>query len=212
MSVPIPHYLTDLAVLEKQTDTRTFFSIRCTCGCNQFFVYENHFSKEELAKIKPYCEAMAEVRSGQNVIGSRDENGNFHYWKLLEPQKGSDGAREEILVPRCPFFAGIAVIKAQCASCGKEHVIFDSRRHGYDGMTGEKTAEEINYKPSFQLKNKTAVSLTLKIENDASFEEFNENCDLGFTPEQYADAFSWLTIYKTSENGKKTKIFDWETA
>ena len=136
MSVPIPHYLTDLAVLEKQTDTRTSFSIRCTCGCNQFFVYENHFSKGELAAIKPYCEAMAEVHSGQNVTMTRDENGSCHYWRLLEPQKGSEGTREEILVPRCPFFAGITVVKALCASCSKEHVVFDSRIHGYDGMTG----------------------------------------------------------------------------
>ena len=89
-------------------------------------------------------------------------------------------------------------------------VRWHNRLHGYDGMTGEETKEALEYEPHFKRKCKDTVSLYIKIENDESFEEFQE--DLGFTEEQYSDAFSWITVYKVNELGKKTQIFDWECA
>ena len=104
------------------------------------------------------------------------------------------------------------MIKVSCTACGKEHLLFDSRIHGYDGMTGEHTQEVLDYKPHFKLKCKNAVSLEMKVENDESHEAFKENTAIGFTKEQYSDAFGWMVIYKTDEKGKKSKIIDTETA
>ena len=47
MSVSVPLYLRDLAVVEKQHKTWTHFSLRCPCGCGKFLVYENYLTKEE---------------------------------------------------------------------------------------------------------------------------------------------------------------------
>lgn len=141
-----------------------------------------------------------------------DENGCQHYWLLLEPQKGLEGQKEEIIIPPRPYFSAIAVIRIRCADCGQEYLLFDSRLHGYDGMTGEHSPQEMCYEPHFKLKCKDAVALQLKIENDESYEEFKENTDLGFTEAQYSDAFGWIVIYKVDEKGKKTKIFELETA
>ena len=56
------------------------------------------------------------------------------------------------------------------------------------------------------------IALQVKVENDASLEEFNENTGLDFSEEQYSNAFSWITIYKLNDKGKATIIFDEETA
>ncbi|MBR5119527.1 MAG: hypothetical protein IKV02_00885 [Clostridia bacterium] len=212
MSVPIPNYLKHMAVFDKCKSNWTYFSIECTCGCNRFEIYENHPTKEENALLKPYYEAWDEIHANKPRKITVDENGNKHYWRLFEPLKGLDGAHEEIIVPERPFFSGITVIKVKCTECGKEHVVFDNRLHGYDGMAGEETKETLEYEPHFKRKCKDIVSLYIKIENDESFEEFQENTDLGFSEEQYSDAFSWITIYKVNEFGKKAKIFDWESA
>lgn len=206
MSVPIPHYLKDIAVLEKQKGAWVHFSVKCSCESDRFLVYENYLNKEETALEKPYYDKLTEIYcSNSPRITTKDENGKIHYWKALEDSK------EEIIIPEKPYFSGITVIKAKCADCGKEHLIFDSRIHGYDGITSEETKEAMDYEPHFRSKCKGFVSLSLKIENSESFEEFSEDFDLGFNEEQYSNAFSWIMIYKTDEKGKKTKIFDYET-
>ncbi len=213
MGVPIPHYLEDLAVLKGRKNTKVHFSIKCTCNSDKFFVYESYLNKEEKALEKPYYDALTEIYSRNRPTATTwDENGKRHHWRLLEPKKGLNGAREEIIVPERPFFSGIVVIKIKCADCGKEHLLFDSRIYGYDGMTSEETEETMEYEPHFRLKCENIVSLELKVENNESFEEFDEDCDLGFTQEQYSDSFSWIWIYKIDEKGKKTKILDYETA
>ena len=143
---------------------------------------------------------------------TRDEDGTLHHWKLYEPSKGLKGRHEEVFLPDRPYFSGIVVIKSKCIKCEKEYLLFDSRMHGYDGMTNEKDQAAIEYEPHFKLKCKEAVSLEVKVENDESLEKFQDNTDLGFTEEQFSDAFSWIIIYRINNNGKKAKIFDWETA
>lgn len=206
--MPIPNYLKHLAVSEKQKHTWTYFSIQCPCGCDTFTIYENYLNKEEKALEKPYCDALTEMYAIHAPrMTTCDENGVQHIWRLLE-----DGSRKEIIVPAPPFFSGITVIKIKCAACGKEHLIFDSRIHGYDGMTGKHAQETLAYEPHFKLKCKNAVSLQIKVENDETCEEFLNLTSLDFSEKQYADSFGWIIIYKIDEKGKKTKIFDWETS
>jgi len=212
MAIPIPKYLRYIAILKKQQKTWTHFGVRCACGCVDFFVYQNYLNKEEKLLEKPYYDALTEMFSAGASMCTRDEDGTLHHWKLYEPNKGLKGKHEEVFVPDRPYFSGITVIKIKCSECGEEHFIFDSRIHGYDGMTGEKDQATMEYEPHFKLKCKDAVSLEIKVENDESFEVFQENTNLGFTEEQYSDAFSWIMIYRVNDNGKKTKIFDWESA
>ena len=190
MSIPIPHYLKSIATLEKQTKQWTHFSLACPCGCKRFQVYENALTKEEKALIKPYYDAI-ELRYSTGVGITHDEDGNPHYWKFYEPFKGFNGRHEEIIVPPAPFFSGIWVWKIVCNECGQEFVLFDNRIHGYDGVFNEGATEEtLSYQPTFRRKCKDSVSLSVKVENDDSYEEFCENCGDDCTEEQYANAFS----------------------
>lgn len=79
-------------------------------------------------------------------------------------------------------------------------------------MTVERDKEKADYVPHFRIKCREAVSLAVKVENDESLEVFKENTGLDFTEDQYSDSFSWMAVYKFNDNGKKTKIFDFETA
>ncbi|MBQ8742201.1 MAG: hypothetical protein IJZ03_09125 [Clostridia bacterium] len=215
MAIPIPRYIRHIAKLQKQQKTWTHFGICCTCGCEKFLVYQNYMNKEEMLLEKPYYDALHEMFSGGLSTCTRDEDGTLHHWKLYEqyePGKGFVRRREEVFLPDRPYFSGIVVIKSKCIKCEKEYLLFDSRMHGYDGMTNEKDQATIEYEPHFKLKCKEAVSLEVKVENDESLEKFQDNTDLGFTEEQFSDAFSWIIIYRINNNGKKAKIFDWETA
>ena len=212
MAIPIPKYLRNIAILKKERKSWIHFDVQCSCGCDVFSVYQNYLNKEEKLLEKPYFDALYEAYSAPASMRTRDADGTLHYWKLYEPGKGLKGKHEEVFIPDRPFFSGIVVIKIRCIDCGKEYVLFDSRIHGYDGMAEKNTQEVLEYEPHFKLKCKDAVKLEIKIENDESFDEFQENTEFGFTEDQYSDAFSWITIYRINSNGNKTKIFDWETS
>ena len=78
MGVPIPHYLKDIAVLEKQKDTWVHFSVKCSCGSDRFLVYENYLNKEETALEKPYYDKLTEIYcSNSPRITTKDENGKI---------------------------------------------------------------------------------------------------------------------------------------
>lgn len=100
-----------------------------------------------------------------------------------------------------------------CVECKEEYVLFDNRYHGYDGKTGEETDNQaFSYVPNFRQKLKQPAAFEVKIENDSSLEEFNQNAGLNYDMEDYSDAFSWFSLYAIDPSNKKRKIFDYETA
>lgn len=105
-----------------------------------------------------------------------------------------------------------AIIKIKCSECGAKRVIFDERYHGYSAVTSESNIATVESQEDFALMFDDAVAVQVKVENDASLDEFNENTGLDFSEEQYSNAFSWITIYKLNDKGKATEIFDEETA
>lgn len=216
--MPIPHYLKPIAVPEKQQGAWTYFRIRCRCGCERFFVYQNAFTKEEREQEKPYRDALDELWSTGCAACTQDEDGTVHHWRVYtseDEDEADDGTdreerREEVFLPVRPYFSGIAVIRIRCAACGGEQVLFDSRIHGYEAVTGERDPQVTAYEPHFRPKGKTAVPLLCRVENDGTFDEFRENTGADLTEEQYTDAFDWITVYRT--DGKRVRIFDRETA
>ena len=152
MAIPIPRYLKHIAKPQKQQKTWTRFGICCSCGCEKFLVYQNYMNKEELLLEKPYYDALDEMFSAGASTCTRDEDGTLHHWKLYEPSKGLKGRHEEVFLPDRPYFSGIVVIKSKCIKCEKEYLLFDSRMHGYDGMTNEKDQPTIRIRTAFQVK------------------------------------------------------------
>ena len=210
--VPVPAYLRNHAQLIKANKKWTTFSFSCTCGCDTFVLYRNVYTADEEQAMKPYYDAL--IHSCTGGLASTctiDEDGTVHHWRLLTPA-GLDGTKEEGFIPERPFFAGISVMKIQCTHCGAEHVIFDSRCHGYDAMTSVQTEEERNYTPQFRKKCKSPSAIEIKVENDPSREVFNGNTGLSFDEAQYSNAFSWIKIYAVNVDGKRRMIFEHETA
>lgn len=208
--IPIPTHLRPLSEVRKTSKTTTTVSLRCPCGCDNFFMHENVLTKEEKAAEKPYYDAL-DQKYCNPCKHTVDENGVVHYWRYLTDNHMS-GPVEEIIVPERPYFSGISVVKLICAGCQAEYVVFDSRIHGYDAKTTGTDDQTLSYTPHFRQKMKQSASFEIKIENDESYEAFIEDTGLDFDEDGYADAFSWLWIYATNESGKKKKVFEFETA
>ncbi len=92
------------------------------------------------------------------------------------------------------------VIKAVCADCGNEWVVFDLSKHGYngfvckDGLTVDDSELE-KYLCSKCFSEYFFVKIGIEVENK---EQFIEECVTEypdeFSPEDYINAFNWITI------------------
>ena len=210
--IPVPAYLRAHAQSVKYTKSWTSFTFACTCGCHSFAPFVNYYTSEEETALKPYYDALHNSLSGcWGSTCTKDDDGTLHHWKLFS-HAGLNGPKEEVFIPEHPFYAGITAIKIKCTLCGEEHLIFDNRYHGYDGMTSTHTEEALNYQPQFRPKCRSAVGIEIKVENDPSLDKFEENAGLRLTETQYSNAFSWIKIYAVNPNGKKRVIFEYETA
>ena len=207
--MPIPEYLQKYAVNPQTKKNHTAFDLRCTCGHELFHASRRAETKEEKRLLKPYYDYLEFIYKCPRKY-TIDENKIVHYWH------SENGVWVEDNYPERPFFAGIEVFRVTCAACGHEITVFDSRYHGYDALyCDELTPEAKAYEPSFRStgnRDGSPMRIALKLEHDESLEEFRENVGDEATPEEYADAFTWIWIYGMGENGKKKKLFESETA
>ena len=210
--IPVPAYLKEKTQIVSASNSWISLSLFCSCGCRAFIPYINCYTAEEELLMKPYYDALNYLLSGCPASTcTKDEDGTLHHWRLLT-HAGLTGPKEEVFIPPKPFFAGITVVKVKCEICGAEHIVFDSRYHGYEGISSDHTQEELLYQPCFRPKCRSALGIEIKVENDPSLEAFVENTGLQFTEEQYSNAYSWIKIYAVNPDGKKRMFFDHETA
>ncbi len=208
--VPIPMYLEKNATLIRHKGNKVMVAFQCDCGSNIFAVAKNKLTYAEREQLKPYCEALEKwlFSHGYGSFSTKDENGQIHYWKRLSDDQNDV---EEVYIPPKPPFATVTVLKAKCCSCGKEHVLFDSRKNGYDAMTSEER-EDLEYIPHYNNYSKKQYQLEICIENDESLEAFKEATGTNESEEFYSDAFSWIWIYGIDENQKRRRLYEFETA
>lgn len=210
--MPIPDYLKSIAVRVSEKGEWTTFSLKCTCGCEDFFLSQNDLTKEEQKQEQPYYDALDYLFGSSFGSTGRwfDEQGRAHSWRLLSAD-GLNGPKEDVIIPAKPFFSGIIRITARCAQCGTEHLLFDSRFHGYDGLIQMPTPEELAYQPHMKQRRGGPIALQVKVETTETPESFLEIDRTDRSPNDWTNAFDWIIVYKVS-NGKRTKIFDLETA
>lgn len=203
--VPIPVYLEKYAAEKRQKNNKISFRLKCTCGCETFFIPKKIYTKEEKEFIKEYEGKIPNI-GWHTLCGETDVNGNecwyikkfFIFKKYLE-------------FPKPPIFLDIKVIKVICSQCQKEIVVFDNRCHGYDGMTTD-NIKKTKYIPHFEECNNMIYNIYVTIKNDTSLEEFNDNLGDECSYEFYSNAFSRIIIFGVDENGKKKILCDEETA
>lgn len=213
--MPVPNYLKEIACEPKDKHGHATFKVKCSCGSVRFHLQRSCLNKAERIQCKPYYDALDTLfKGGYASTCTKDEDGKVHYWKLLSSDM--DGPREEVFLPECPAFAAIQVIKAECSECHREYILFDSRYHGYDARFSSPPSEEAKaYVPHFRERHdrgKAPVQVCVSVENEENLNAFRENTGIDCTDQDYTEAFSWITIYSINENGKKTKVFECETA
>ena len=206
--VPIPKYLEKNSTLIRRKGNKVVVSFQCDCGSNTFVVARNKLIRAERELLKPYYDALENSLSRYGSWCTEDENGQIHHWKQLSDDRNDI---TEVYVPPKPPFATVTVLKAKCTSCGKEHILFDSRINGYDAMTSEER-DDTEHVPHYNSYSKNQYNLEICIENDESLDKFIEATGINESEEFYSDAFSWIAIYGIDENQKRRKLFEFETA
>ena len=200
----IPRHLRTIACELSNRENTCRLELVCPCGCKEFHIYVNRYTPKEQAEIDAWNEAMKrEIGCGYAIEGVRQPDGTIRHWRLIFP-----GIKREIFPPDPPLSMNIEVLKVRCAGCDGEHLVFDSRYHGYDGTL---CAEEIRaYTPTFvqrRFRDSKPRRVELTLEYEGGMGEME-----GSDPDAIADAFDWITVHAVSADGKRTKILDSETA
>ena len=210
--VPIPTHLREMAAEAEEFGEKLRFFLRCPCGETLFTLEESDLPPKEKAAERAHEKAVKALFSDCPYGLSLTYDGKgVHYWKHLAEAK-DNGEKEEIPVPLGLQFTLHTVVRCRCSSCGRSSVLFDSRLHGYDAVTAKEPAEAQDDVLYFRQRTRNPVRLHVEIENDPDLETFRANTDLDFDEDQYAEAFSWITIRSVSPLGKKKVLFEYETA
>ena len=150
------------------------------------------------------------IKGGMIWNCRRDENGVLHYYEV------KSGVWEEFEIPEMPPFASTEAYKAACSECGREFILFDNRFHGYDAVLASEGVEhDLEYKPTYaqkKFKDGKPRRIFFQIENYDTLEEFCEDMEENYDEVTYTNSFSWIWVYTIDENGKKSKLFEYETA
>ena len=206
----IPAYLRHISREIRVKGDRTTFSLVCTCGCEEFDLFHNKFTKAEQAEYDRYVEEDERVFRGSYAsMCTQDKDGKLRHWKIVFPE-----IKIEVFPPEMPPFATVVSWKARCSGCGAEHLVFDSRFHGYDGVfcsDGNNRGYLPHYVPR-QTRNKAPRRVEITTENDATLEQFRENTGIDCDQDAYSNGFGWISISTVDEQGKKTKLLDHESA
>lgn len=203
--IPIPEYLKQYAIEPKQKDNHISFKLRCSCGGETFHVLEKDYTNDEKILIKEYKESIPNT-GWHTIYGGLDANGKpYQYIKVLGVFK------KQITLPQAPVFMDVNVIKAICPKCQKEIVLFDSRYHGYEGMTSP-DEEAKKYIPHYKQRDNKLYQIKVAVENEPSLEAFNVGINEQCTFEFYSNSFGWICIHGLDENGKEKLLYDFETA
>ena len=206
----IPEYLLHLSRDEKVKNCRTIFEIVCECGEERFWLYSNYFTPDEEKQMEPHDEAMRRLTS--SFIGfecHRDKAGNFRYYKLIFPF-----FKKEVVVPEAPAFVSVECWKAECSRCGKQHLLFDNRFYGYDGVFC-RNEESVSYKPHFKkviMQKSEPVKLEIEVAHDPSPEQIREETGEDIDAAAISNAFGWICVRRIDKQGKRKIVLDYETA
>lgn len=213
MAIPVPYYIKKIAKIELVKENWVTISIHCECGCDEFYLYINQFTKDQKNRIDQYNNDFDKALRGQplhKVLFKSDKEGCVHTYVT---EFGI--IKKEIYLPNPPEYASLLVYKAKCSECGNEYILFNNGIHGYDAVTAEPTPYLSDFQYTFRerkFNDKLPRRVFIKYENVESIEEFYDASDEKMDEVTYSNGFSWIVIYAVSPDGEKTEICSEETA
>ena len=206
----IPQYLRHISTEEKVWGGRTTFSIACGCSNDRFDVLVNGLTQEEKKQLEDHRKASETInRRCWAMKSTVDRDGVVHHWKYLAPF-----VRVEVFPPEEPPFDGIMCWQLRCSACGQEHLIFDNRVHGYDGVFCAENTDR-DYQPVFKqrsFRDKLPRRIEITTENEKTIEDLREATGIDCDADTWSNAFSWIGVCAVDSRGKRTRILEAETA
>lgn len=200
----VPNFLFPIADNIKEKDTTTTLNLKCSCNCPNFLLYKNKESNTEQIKRLKWEQLLQEYNGG----GYSDSEGNLFLTKkkifCIKP-KGIKINKHDI-----PKY--LIILKAKCSSCGKEYIIFDNCKNGYDAISHNTITDDSNKNQKtveYKSLNKKPTHIKIKITNDMTYSNFLEEFP-GATLEKYLNAFSNISVYLL-KNNKFILVFSKET-
>lgn len=106
------------------------------------------------------------------------------------------------------------IVKAVCRGCGKEHLLFDFAKHGYDGLIcedGVSVPDEELIDAAAGDERYFTVNMSVEFDDEEQFVEevvSDPPEGMSFTPDDRVNIWSWVVIdLKCAESGKELKDF-----
>ena len=197
----LPQYLSSIATKITETkNKKILFNINCICGGQNFFIFKNCETAEEITKKKNWENLIKGYNSGYS-----DDKGNLYLTKKIFGIK-----IKQIKINRSDVPQYNTIIKVKCSKCGKEYIIYDSRKNGYDAMVDSLENNKITDLPVQYIKFlDKEQSIKIKITNDLAYQEFVDEFQ-NASLQDFSNAFSEISIFITNNNKRKC-IFTAET-
>lgn len=219
----LPPYLAEIAGKCTRKPHQILFRLRCPCGNDTFEAKKakTNFGADEEERWKKYWKRYRFLPIFE-LIGETEQTTGRNYWRGVTwfgIRIGKYYASEKV-------DANYLVVRIRCPDCGKETVLFDSRRNGYDAVANvfdaKERGEEIVISDEPPKGEKSPVfrklcpgvdrcAFKVKIVNDLTPEEFFDDFGEGATDEDYANAFTRIVIQSEIDGRTKTRV-DEETA
>lgn len=209
----LPAHLRPLAAdLTRYADCLTM-TLRCPCGCTRFRLEEATHNTAEQAAIDEWMAAERAARKGRILRYRKNEHGQtelmcrrifFGRWESFKS-----------LIPPPPCYMDVLALRGTCRSCGKTHLIYDNRVHGFDALMGEYTGEAMAWQPQWKEIDLQALEvpedarIRVDIPDDAQ-ERMDEMREFipGFTPEMACEAFGYLEVWSDVDGKRDAILFE----
>lgn len=203
--LPVPRHLRGIAAEVRQTAYSVKVRLRCPCGCECFRVEKNTWTEAEKREMEAHEAALKKVICGYTF--RRLPDGRFQHrrnlfgliplrWKYFD-------------MPQAPCWWDVQCIRIICAACQAEHLVFDSRLHGFEAWAAEWPQDTMDWQPRWRCVIRTAaITVTVKPRDPALLME--ENPEL--TPEDCSDLYESISIRYRTDDGSSREVLSRETA
>lgn len=209
----LPTHLRPLAAgLSRYADCLTM-TLRCPCGCTRFRLEEAVPGERERAAIDEWQEAEKAARKGRILRFRKNENGQtelmcrrifFGRWESFKS-----------LIPLPPCYMDVMALRGVCRGCGKTHLIYDNRLHGFDALMGEYTGEAMAWQPQWreidmqalEVPEGAMIRVDIPEADESSLEDMRQFIP-GFTPEMACDAFSCIEVWSDVGGKRDAMLFE----